>query len=401
MIMQTVRALYRKGVKMTILAQVADNEAINVEKIPKEVRKWADYYLVEVAQKIDLISKISHFLFSQESVEVSQYRSLGFVAELNKIVAQNPPDIVQLEGLEMAAYRDEVSVEKCVLRIHGFESHKYNKMIAATKDRVRQNYYQVCKARLAVWEWKQVLSGKYVGVLLNDGAVKKAISAEMNTQITKKEAAKKAGKPEPPVGILPKIFTPIHGFDFNTIAVSENLEREPHSAYWLGSLDNSYSQNVLTWFITKIWEKVFAAYPHAKLYVAARYRSPNFLPAITATQGVYWEDNIAHLYDFMASKAIMVLPMLGYAGQQLKLLEAMAIGNAIVASAPAVLPIPAKQGAQLFIAQDEQAFIQQLSTLIEHPNIGAAMGGIAKEWVRKHASQESMDVRLWSFYVGC
>lgn len=384
-VMQTIRALYRKGVHVSVLSQVSNNEIINIETIPEEVRKWADYYIVEVEQKITFLDKLTTFLFSDESVEVSTYRSLGFVDELQKIFEKTPPDIVQFEGISMAAYRGDVKIDKCILRIHGYEAPKYDGLIAGTNDVVRKNYYQACRKRLEDWEWKQVLSGKFIRTMLYDGFFKKDIISQI----------------EPRKGIAPTIYIPIYGMDFSTVLHKENIEVEPNSVFWLGDLSVKSNQTALAWFISSVWSSVFSAYPYAKLYIAARNRPQNFLPAITNTQGVYWHGNLESVYDFMASKETMVLPMLTYSGQQMRLLEAMAVGNAIVASTQALQAVPARHRDHLFIAQNAATFIQLLSTLIEHRNIGEAMGNHAKVWVRNHLAQGIMDERLLRFYQTC
>lgn len=383
-VMQTVRALHRKGAKVTILAQITNNEAINIENIPEEVRTWADYYMVEVEQKISFLDKITCFLFSQESVEVSTYRSLGFVDELLKIMEQNPPDVVQFEGIEMAAYREDIAIDNCVLRIHGYQAPLYNAKIAATNDIVRKNYYQICQARLADWEWEQVLGGNFKRLMLYDNSFKAEIT---NAFLHYK-------------GSIPPIFIPIYGMDFSPILPAENIEVEPNSVYWFGTLSLASNQKALSWFISGIWSQVFANYPQAKLYIATRHRPESFLPNIGNTQGVFWAESIPNIYDFMASKAIMVLPMQNYVGQQMKLLESMVIGNAIVASSQALQAIGPTHGEHLFIAKNQQAFVQLLSTLIEHPNIGVAMGNHAKDWVKSRLQQTKMDDRILGFYAG-
>ena len=75
-VMQTVRALYRKGVQVTILAQVSDSHTISIESIPLEVRKWANYYIVEIEQKLSFLDKFTSFLFSAATFFIFSLREL-------------------------------------------------------------------------------------------------------------------------------------------------------------------------------------------------------------------------------------------------------------------------------------------------------------------------------------
>jgi glycosyltransferase involved in cell wall biosynthesis len=121
-----------------------------------------------------------------------------------------------------------------------------------------------------------------------------------------------------------------NGVDAEHFQPSSEDER-PFTAVFWGRLDNAFNLDAITWFVEKVWRGLKARTPQARFEVFGFGDDPR-LASLSQEPGVTIERNLPDLRARVRNAAVAVLPFQGGGGVKNKLLEAAALGLAIVAS---------------------------------------------------------------------
>jgi len=110
-------------------------------------------------------------------------------------------------------------------------------------------------------------------------------------------------------------------------------------------------------------------------------------------------DDFAQLPDLLASCGVAVLPRRACPGLPQKLLNYMAAGRAVVASAGSAKVIEPGRTGLVVPDGDEEAFARALVELAREPRRARALGRAARAWVEANASWEATARRVEELYV--
>lgn len=176
-----------------------------------------------------------------------------------------------------------------------------------------------------------------------------------------------------------------NGVDTNQF-VPSGAEEEPHTAVFWGRLDFGPNIQALEWFCDRVWPRVRQVKP------AARFRIVGFMPTepvrkLTQLPGVELHANVPDIRPEVASRAVVVLPMVSGGGIKNKLLEAAAMGKAIVCTPRALLGL--KGQPPLMVVRDPRLWVEALVALWDNDSARRELGLKAREWVVREHTWES------------
>jgi polysaccharide biosynthesis protein PslH len=136
----------------------------------------------------------------------------------------------------------------------------------------------------------------------------------------------------------------------------------------------SYAPNVdgVIYFVQKIWPRVAEAHPDARLKIIGG-RPPRSLQLLAGPR-VELTGFVADLRPHLAAAAAVVVPLRLGGGTRLKIVEAMAMGKAIVSTALGAEGIAAIPGRDLLIEDQPEAFADAVNRLLADPELAARMG---------------------------
>ena len=149
-----------------------------------------------------------------------------------------------------------------------------------------------------------------------------------------------------------------------------------------GAMNYWPNVDAVRWFAEGILPRVRAARPTARFYIVGM--SP--APAVTAlaSDAVHITGTVDDVRPYLRHAAAIVAPLRLARGIQNKVLEAMAMGRPVVASAACAAPIDAIPGRHLLTASDADEFAASLITLLGDPEQAAAIGRAARERIVSH-----------------
>ena len=149
-----------------------------------------------------------------------------------------------------------------------------------------------------------------------------------------------------------------------------------------GTMDFRPNVDAVLWFARKVLPRVRAQAPGAHLFVVGQrpHRRLDGLrsdPAVTLTG---WVEDVR---PYIAQAAVYVAPLRIGGGTRLKLLEAMAMGKAVVATRLGAEGYPVTDARELLLADTPADFTAAVVTLLRSPERRAELGQTARAFVER------------------
>ena len=92
------------------------------------------------------------------------------------------------------------------------------------------------------------------------------------------------------------------------------------------------------------------------------------------------------------------MPLLSGSGIRIKIIEAMSLGKAVIATTIGASGITYTEGRDLLIADTPDEFVAQLKRLVDDPQYCTAVGNNARKLVENEYSQQALAKKLTAFY---
>jgi glycosyltransferase involved in cell wall biosynthesis len=162
----------------------------------------------------------------------------------------------------------------------------------------------------------------------------------------------------------------------------------------------SYAPNVdgVIYFVQKIWPRVAEAYPEARFKIIGG-SPPRSLQLLSGPR-VELTGFVPDLRPHLAAAAAVVVPLRMGGGTRLKIVEAMAMGKAIVSTTLGAEGIEAIPGRHLFIENQPEAFADAVKRLLRDPELAARIGQSGRSLAVERYSWSGAARTLENFYRG-
>ena len=145
--------------------------------------------------------------------------------------------------------------------------------------------------------------------------------------------------------------------------------------------------------LREIWPRVLVEAPEAELWIGGA-DPPRWLRALAGGTGrtggtrdrVRLFSPVADMSAFLRQARAVAAPVALGSGTQLKLLEALEAGAAVVAS-PEVVSRAGEPSPPVRVASSHDAFAADLVALLKDPSVAAREGTAGRTWVKAHADR--------------
>jgi glycosyltransferase involved in cell wall biosynthesis len=146
---------------------------------------------------------------------------------------------------------------------------------------------------------------------------------------------------------------------------------------YFGLLSTAPNVDGVTHFAQSIWPRIAAAYPQARWKIIGGRPPPSLLAL--AGPRVELTGFVSDLRPHLAAAAAVVVPLRLGSGTRLKIVEAMAMGKAIVSTTLGVEGIEAVPGRDILIEDEPAAFADAVHRLLAEPGLAARIGQSARQ----------------------
>ena len=160
----------------------------------------------------------------------------------------------------------------------------------------------------------------------------------------------------------------------------------------------SYIPNVdgVIHFVRDIWPRIAEAHPEARFKIIGGNPPPSL--QLLAGPRVEVVGFVPDLRPYLAAAAAVVVPLRLGGGTRLKIVEAMAMGKAIVSTVLGAEGIEAEPGRDILIADTPEAFAGSVNRLLAEPERAARIGKSARRLAVDRYAWSSSARSLENFY---
>lgn len=363
------------GHEVTVLSMNTSKHHISINELPATIRKQADFFLVEVPASINWVEAALNLVFSDLPYNAQRFISDEYTQQLVQLLTVRTFDVIQLEGLYLCPYIPYIRKYSNALiayRAHNIEYEIWDRTAKLSKG-IRSKYLHNLSKRIKRFEISYLNAyDLLVPITDRDGIILDSLG---NT------------KPR---------HTSQTGIDFASLVPTAKKLEFP-SLFHIGALDWAPNQEGLIWFFDHCWPRIHSENPDLKFYLAGR-NAPEWLERKLKLNGVVYLGEINDAYDFINSKAIMVVPLFSGSGMRIKIIEGMALGKPIVTTDIGTEGIPTEDGHNIMIANDADQFIESISRLINNRTLFDEISRNAIGFIQEKFDNLSQASALIDFY---
>jgi glycosyltransferase involved in cell wall biosynthesis len=156
----------------------------------------------------------------------------------------------------------------------------------------------------------------------------------------------------------------------------------PFNILWLGSFDWSPNVEGLRWFLDRVWPGLSReAGPRFELHIVGS--NPPLDVAQAAEDGaVRVHGYVDDISDLKRESDVLIAPLLSGSGVRVKVVEGLAAGLPVVATAKGIEGLTAVPGRDLLLAEDAAAFAAALVRLASDPDLRRRLSEAGQDYVR-------------------
>ncbi len=282
-------------------------------------------------------------------------------AQFEQLIRAETFDVIQVEGIEMARY----ALDSPSPMVHSrliFDEHNAEYVLQRTafaSDARHPTRWHAALYSLIQWKklerYERALCRAAHHIVACSDADKNAIAAL---------------EPQSEISVIP------NGVDTEFYTPTESARDEP-TLVFTGKMDFRPNIDAMTWFVADILPRVRAELPRARLVIVGQKPAPRVV-ALDALPGVQVTGAVPDTRPFIADAAVYVVPLRMGSGTRLKVLEAMAMGQAIVSTARGIAGLELVPDRDVVIADAPAAFARAVITLLRAPERRRELGRNAR-----------------------
>jgi len=175
-------------------------------------------------------------------------------------------------------------------------------------------------------------------------------------------------------------------------------ERETPALIYGGGMNMFANRDAVMYFLSEVWPVIRAARPEVRFFAVGQDPPRELTAMAERDSNIVVTGYVADIREYIAQAAVYVVPLRVGGGTRLKVLDAMAMGKAMVSTSVGCEGIGVTPGEHLMIADTPQAFADATLTLLADPHRRAALGRAARSLVEREYSWPVVGRQLLSGY---
>jgi sugar transferase (PEP-CTERM/EpsH1 system associated) len=181
-----------------------------------------------------------------------------------------------------------------------------------------------------------------------------------------------------------KLQVVANGVDLEFFQPQRSNGTQP-SLVFTGMMDYWPNVEGMRWFVDDVYPRIRTAVPQVELLVVGN-RPTREVRTWGGRDGITVTGFVPDVRRYVAAASVCVAPLRIARGVQNKVLEAMAMGKAVVSTPEAFEGIAATPGEDLAIASDAVSFAESVTSLLQDPAEAQRLGGNARRCVERSYS---------------
>lgn len=332
------------------------------------------YSFAKINTSISILGLLKNLFFSEKPYIVKRFEDSGAEKKLIGLLKETQFDIIHLEGSFLGNYISIIrkySNAKISLRAHNVESKIWERLAKKTSG-IKKLYLQ------------KIMIPRFVKFEINiANQVDFIIPISKVDENYFKENCSKKPTFTIPVSYTIKDYNPKLPIQFNV--------------GFIGGLDWSPNQEGVRWFLKNVWKEFVNNKQKAIFNLAGRNFPKRYYDLKDTNLYIYGEIESAE--EFTLENSVMIAPILSGSGMRVKIIEAMALGRAVISTSIGAEGINYENNKNIFIADTPDEWIKILNKLSENKQLLIDTGKAGQELIKRDHNINKLGVDLVNFYT--
>jgi sugar transferase (PEP-CTERM/EpsH1 system associated) len=313
-------------------------------------------------------------LFTKDPLSVNWVKSPGMRQQLRQLMNKVKFDLVHFDTISLAAYRNEVGQTPKILNHHNIESHLLKRRTLFEKNPLKRLYYALEGEKLERYERKAC--------------------AEFDTNFTVSELDKQRLLELVPAARADVIANGVDVEYFNPGAEAV----VPGNLLMASGMNWFPNRDAVLYMCNEIWPLLTAQMPELSWTVVGASPPQQVLELAANDKRVSVTGFVDDVRPYLSRAEIYLCPMRDGGGTRVKILDALAMGKAIVSTTMACEGIDVTPGKNVLFADSPREFVEQIQRLRNDATLRVNLGREARKFVVDHYSWPVIGQNLSAIY---
>ena len=194
--------------------------------------------------------------------------------------------------------------------------------------------------------------------------------------------------------VCPKVRIPVLPNVVDVKSYPPSVDDDGRTLLFVGAMDWFPNRDAVDFFIAEILPVVRILAPGARFVVAGRNPSRAVLRRYSTLADVEFTGGISDLRPIIAEAAVCVVPLRMGSGTRLKILEAAAMGKAIISTRLGAEGLNFLPGEEIVLADEPQAFASAIASMLADEPCRRRLGRAARRRVEGHYDLSTLRIAV-------
>lgn len=311
--------------------------------------------------------------FKRQPITVARYDVPAYRRKLRTLLANETFDLVHYEMFHVAQFYKETDLPG-VLSQQNVDSAIWRRLCSETINPFYKFAYWT--QQLAFQRYERLLSPKFDAVTCTSD-----IDAAVFAQHCPKDA----------IEIIP------NGVDITHYRPDFTAEAPAHLIY-IGSMDWYPNEDAVAFFADEVFPRIQEKVPDVAFSIVGGNPSGR-VQKLAERDGVVVTGRVPEIKPYFAEATVFVVPLRIGSGTRLKILEALAMGKAIVSTSVGAEGLDLKNGEEIFIADEPEAFADAVTRLLTDSALRRRIGENGRARVERDYDWRRIGEKLHTLYT--
>lgn len=343
-------------------------------ELGKLCRRIEVVHLPIESSRIALYGMALSSLFTHDPLSVNWVKSAGMRQQLRQLINEVKFDLVHFDTISLATYRDEVGRTPKILNHHNIESHLLKRRTLFEKNPLKRLYYALEGNKLERYE--------------------RAACAEFDTNFTVSELDKQRL-----LELVPNARANVmaNGVDVDYFK-PDGTAAVPGNLLMASGMNWFPNRDAVLHMCNDIWPLLVQQVPQLSWTIVGASPPQEVLDLATHDPRVTVTGFVDDVRPYLSQAEIYLCPMRDGGGTRVKILDALAMGKAIVSTSMACEGINVTRGKNVLFADSPREFVDQIQRLHNDPALRQELGREARKFVIDNYSWPVIGRKLSTVY---
>jgi len=362
--------------KIFFLGFAKDKDELEFKKEFQRICESFDVYFIQENDfSLRFWLKIFRNLFSPYPYVNYKYYNKTASKRIKEIFSEVEIDLVHLDMLPMATYYSNLNSVPRILTNHNVESLRLYRWMKIEKKTIIKIFLAYQYLKLRNYEKKMC------------SRCDKCITVSPNDEKVLRELCKTDN-----FAVIP------NGVDIEYFKPNEDVPVAQNRLVWVGGMGGPYNSDAVDYFLDEILPLVMIKIPEVEVDFVGWGATKKLKQRVLENSRIKAYGFVDDIRPYVHQASVFIAPLRIGSGTKIKVLNAMALGKAVVTTSIGAEGINAKPDKDIMIADTSQEFAQKTVYLLRHPEEAKIMGKNGSEVIEKHYSWESIGEKMHQLY---